>query len=50
VHAGAFVSLRNIGKPVGGFNLEHAKNIHGRIVPPMADLRNHFLIPFLNRF
>ena len=43
VHAGAFMPVRDIGKPMGGFYLKHSKYIHGPIVPPTGRLRNHFL-------
>ena len=46
----AFVAVRDIGKPVSGFYLENAKNIHRRIVPPMTALRNHFTLSGLETY
>jgi hypothetical protein len=43
MHAGTFVPLGDIGKPVGGFYLKDSKYIHERIVPPMEKLRNQFI-------
>jgi hypothetical protein len=40
VQARTFVPFGYIGKPVGGFDLENAENIHGRIVPPRSSTRN----------
>jgi len=35
VHAGTFVPLGDIGKPMGRLDLKYSKNIHERIVPPI---------------
>jgi len=35
MHAGTFVPFRDIGKPMGRFDLKYPKYIHERIVPPM---------------
>ena len=40
VHAGALVPVGDVGQAVGGFDLENAEYIHGRIVPPAECLRN----------
>jgi len=41
MHAGTFVPLRDIGKPMSRFDLKYSKNIHERIVTPKLSLRNH---------
>jgi hypothetical protein len=40
VQARAFMAFRHVGQAVGSFYLEHAKDIHGRIVPPTIHPRN----------
>jgi hypothetical protein len=40
MHAGALVPFWNVGQAVCRFNLEYAKYIHARIVPPAEGRRN----------
>lgn len=40
MHACALMPCGDIGQAVSSFNLENAKYIHGRIVPPVDILRN----------
>lgn len=45
MHACALVARGDIGKEVCSFYLEYAKNIHGRIVPPMSIRCNSPYLP-----
>jgi hypothetical protein len=40
VHARALVPFGHVWQAVRGFDLEYAKDVHARIVPPAAGRRN----------